>query len=1159
MPSLLRVLNQDRSDLEIINLALEALSEVICEQDQLGEQFTEIFIKDCANVGAVLDLIEEHDFNVRWSAIKLLSGLVLHQTKQMQNAVLSSPMAISRLMDLLVDSREVIRNDALLMLTQLTKGNANIQKIVAFESAFDRLLDIISSEGFADGGIVVEDSLTIMLNLLHNNISNLNYFKEGPYIGRLVEFFTQLSEISSDWSQSKVANVLAMYRVIRCLVSPNNPNNVTRSCQTSLQKTGLLSVLCETLMASGVPAHVLWETINTVAEVIRGCAENQIQFRAVKTPSPPQTPVVLLLLMSMLIEKQPMDLRCAILYCFQCYVHGNADIQNELIDQFDNGAETKLLHQGLSAKEPMSNWLAAMAVSYFVTERKILDPVLFEVTVSLKNPNAANQARIGYLILITTWLCGSETNVAKFVNASDNISYLTSELCLPSNEQQEAIVQSLCATTLALCIVFNDDIVDAFNRTAIRTLIVNRVGKDSFLEKLSMLSKQPCYTAALRSPQIVSEQTLLDHNFCSMYRGVENMLHKCLDENDVQEKQIEDLKKVIRQQEQLIAELRESRGSALPHAVAATASSTAAGGGIQPSTHIPMLPTGTQQSSGSFPISTASGPPVQMVAPVFEKNYYEQYQYSKQRVVELEAELQAKTAELQTKTTQLEDLLDLMMDQEAKIKRYEDQLRALGRSIDYPIDGGDAQPEQNLQESALHDVCNQVQNVFLNDTAEGTLVPHPVVSMATSISHSLSGVFGGGSGGGGTSDASAQPLLTTSSGQPMLPLQQSLRESSVQGALLTSIGQTTLVTPAPPPVSVIASAVLPESPAVQAITSVVPAPIAQTATVSDVGVPQPLLMTTVSVGVEQPTAAAAAPQFVQFYNPASMFQPVMAEASAAPSADQPPRPPSSTVSSSAAELTGTSGRADPESSELNDGFEMVPTPTAEQQQQPAAPQPVQGVVQGAPGGSTIPVVYPFQQTASIVSTLSSLPPYSAPPITVGVPMFVQQHQATTTPPAAVTASIHDHQQQQQQQQQHHAMPMQPGVSQPQQPSYLESFVPMPTSATSGQSHIPTQFVPPMVTSHMGAVPLAPTTSQVRLSSQHQQQSPITNVTVYHQQHPHASASSENGTTAPISTPLPPARHLFEAAATGTSSSLAQLQPAAAVGDVPVSHIASSLL
>lgn len=68
---------------------------------------------------------------------------------------------------------------ALLLLIQLTKGNANIQKIVAFENAFDRLFDVISEEGYADGGIVVEDCLLLMLNLLRNNTSNQSFFKEG--------------------------------------------------------------------------------------------------------------------------------------------------------------------------------------------------------------------------------------------------------------------------------------------------------------------------------------------------------------------------------------------------------------------------------------------------------------------------------------------------------------------------------------------------------------------------------------------------------------------------------------------------------------------------------------------------------------------------------------------------------------------------------------------------------------------------------------------------------------------------------------------------------------------------------------------------------------------------------------------------------------------
>jgi uncharacterized membrane protein len=73
----------------------------------------------------------------------------------------------------------VILRQTLLLLKQLTKGNANIQKIVAFENAFDRLFDVISEEGYASGGIVVEDCLLLMLNLLRNNTSNQNFFKEG--------------------------------------------------------------------------------------------------------------------------------------------------------------------------------------------------------------------------------------------------------------------------------------------------------------------------------------------------------------------------------------------------------------------------------------------------------------------------------------------------------------------------------------------------------------------------------------------------------------------------------------------------------------------------------------------------------------------------------------------------------------------------------------------------------------------------------------------------------------------------------------------------------------------------------------------------------------------------------------------------------------------
>jgi len=54
----------------------------------------------------------------------------------------------------------------------MTDGNAEIQKLVAFENAFETLFGIMEQEGGVDGGIVVQDSLQLLANLLRYNSSN---------------------------------------------------------------------------------------------------------------------------------------------------------------------------------------------------------------------------------------------------------------------------------------------------------------------------------------------------------------------------------------------------------------------------------------------------------------------------------------------------------------------------------------------------------------------------------------------------------------------------------------------------------------------------------------------------------------------------------------------------------------------------------------------------------------------------------------------------------------------------------------------------------------------------------------------------------------------------------------------------------------------------
>lgn len=128
--------------------------------------------QDANNVAIVLGLLEEKDYYIRYYTTQLVTILLTNKSDDLQNAILQSPMGISRLMDLLLDPREIVRNEALLLLLELTKSNQEIQKIVAFEGAFERLLDIIRDEGAAEGGIIVQDCLRLVNNLLRNNVSN---------------------------------------------------------------------------------------------------------------------------------------------------------------------------------------------------------------------------------------------------------------------------------------------------------------------------------------------------------------------------------------------------------------------------------------------------------------------------------------------------------------------------------------------------------------------------------------------------------------------------------------------------------------------------------------------------------------------------------------------------------------------------------------------------------------------------------------------------------------------------------------------------------------------------------------------------------------------------------------------------------------------------
>lgn len=68
----------------------------------------------------------------------------------------------------------------------LTPESLELQKVVAFENAFERTFALIEAEGsLTHGSGVVEDCLSLLSNLLKLNVSNQSYFRETGCIKKV--------------------------------------------------------------------------------------------------------------------------------------------------------------------------------------------------------------------------------------------------------------------------------------------------------------------------------------------------------------------------------------------------------------------------------------------------------------------------------------------------------------------------------------------------------------------------------------------------------------------------------------------------------------------------------------------------------------------------------------------------------------------------------------------------------------------------------------------------------------------------------------------------------------------------------------------------------------------------------------------------------------
>ncbi|WWD17057.1 hypothetical protein CI109_101494 [Kwoniella shandongensis] len=312
LPSLIAVLEHDAPfDVEIAKAALETLMQLSetaekPTKDDLGLRFTDAFLEHPEPLYSLLNLLSNSpSYYPRFYSLQYLSQLLTSRPAVAQSYIMSAPPpGVDGILSVLDPASltgsaggnpnapgaapaisgwaaEMLRNEALLLLPAMLAGNADLQKIVAFSGAFEKLFQIIDQEGGVDGGIVVQDALTAVGGLLRFNVSNQNYFRELsliPAIPRIIGFPSPLPlDVATPdefavqfWPEQKIYNTGLILGLIRMLVGGPGGGN-----QTAMVTGGITRCLLELALASNAPNGVKSQALNTLTPILLSSPANQ--------------------------------------------------------------------------------------------------------------------------------------------------------------------------------------------------------------------------------------------------------------------------------------------------------------------------------------------------------------------------------------------------------------------------------------------------------------------------------------------------------------------------------------------------------------------------------------------------------------------------------------------------------------------------------------------------------------------------------------------------------------------------------------------------------------------------------------------------------------------------------------------------------------------
>lgn len=564
-------LRKDAEDVDTIKVVLETLLMLFSPDEGSPEASDEIalwladeFTQRQDNITALLDLLDSRDFYSRLYSLQLMSHISGARTERTQECIFTAPLGISRLVNVLSDAREPARNEALILLIALTPSSAELQKVVAFENAFERIFSLIEAEGsLTRGSEIVEDCLSLLANLLRLNISNQSYFRETGCVKRLAKLLGDVNqapeaeESHPQWTFAhRDKNLWGLLAIIQLFLVRGGIS--TSVNQTAFWQGGIMEQVLHIAFSQAFNVNITAKALATCADMIRGNPALQEKFADIGVfwgPRPRRESLangdtgtngiqkinVIEALLKLALEPAPihfLDPRLAACECIKAFFTKHTGIRHHVLRRAIDGHVSgndqipNILSVLLEIPEPRANadpyrkWMASVLMFHLVFEDPEAKAIAMKVTEGdaesgeevitcvqaivgnlITGMQRGDDERIssGYLMLLCGWLFEDPDVVNDFLVEGSSIQSLIQES--KQSAVTNVLVPGLCSILLGIIYEFSSKD-SPISRETLHQLLSNRLGREQYIDKITKLRECPL----VRDFEILPQTSKGDHD-----------------------------------------------------------------------------------------------------------------------------------------------------------------------------------------------------------------------------------------------------------------------------------------------------------------------------------------------------------------------------------------------------------------------------------------------------------------------------------------------------------------------------------------------------------------------------------------------------------------------------------------------------------------------